>query len=326
MDFLLSRFRSGRIPQSRGRLHGSGRLSYPASLRNLLLPCLWFIHAGCRYFRWGYADRGPGRGTRALEHRRGDHRWGNDQQDKCHYQELILMGSNEHENLVSWSYHANRLHRNGYIFLREWLPEWTTISIAQSIGTVIDIQAFAQSDIPIVQTLQPRIKSDNLKNQYSGTYGLNEFPLHTDLAHWEVPPRYILLRCLNGSQRAYTRLLDSLSLVSILDTRMLQRALVRARRPGRNRTICLLPLVFHIDGVSGFRWDSLFLIPMNNAAKGTSQVLNTQSRNLEKSLALARRGDTLIIDNWRVLHGRSKVLMTDTNRRIERVYLSETNT
>ena len=41
------------------------------------------------------------------------------------------------------------------------------------------------------------------------------------------------------------------------------------------------------------------------------------------AFTLTNPGDTLIVDNWRFLHGRSCVPAVDVNRRIERVYLSE---
>lgn len=40
-------------------------------------------------------------------------------------------------------------------------------------------------------------------------------------------------------------------------------------------------------------------------------------------ILLNQPGDTLLIDNWQMLHGRGEVLAQGTIRRIERVYLSE---
>jgi alpha-ketoglutarate-dependent taurine dioxygenase len=39
------------------------------------------------------------------------------------------------------------------------------------------------------------------------------------------------------------------------------------------------------------------------------------------SCALARAGDTLLIDNWRMLHARSSIPLGREDRIIERVYL-----
>ena len=214
------------------------------------------------------------------------------------------------------------LNRDGYIFIREWKPEKTTISIGSSIGFVVDIQALLDSSIPTVQTLHPRKKSDKHLNQYSGVFGLEEFPLHTDLAHWEVPPRYILLRCIEGSQTVQTKLLDSFKIFPKIDQKIIRHALVRPRRSGKDHFLTLLPIKFDIEDKSGIRWDSLFLVPMNEETKCLSSYLETKCKNIIETLILAKKGDTLIIDNWRILHGRSKVSKMDITRKIERIYLS----
>ena len=198
-----------------------------------------------------------------------------------------------------------------------------TFSVGRSIGSVIDLRALLNSDISTVQTLRPRNKSQNYFNRYSGTYGLEEFPLHTDLAHWEVPPRYMLLRCKKGSYNVHTKLFDSTKLLPIVTSRVLRRALVRARRPAKNQVLTLLPVLFEINSKMAIRWDSLFLVPMNEEAHWLSQLIDKHTSKIVETLILANQGDTLIVDNWRILHGRSRVSQIDVNRRIERIYLSE---
>jgi alpha-ketoglutarate-dependent taurine dioxygenase len=41
------------------------------------------------------------------------------------------------------------------------------------------------------------------------------------------------------------------------------------------------------------------------------------------NVLLLQPGDTLLIDNWRMLHGRSEVSTQSTSRIIDRVYLAE---
>ena len=227
---------------------------------------------------------------------------------------------------MSQRYIADQLLKNGYVLLPRWRCEETTIAIGRSIGSVVNVpKLLSRDDIPIVQTLKPCGKAEASKNQYSGNYGLNEFPLHTDLAHWAIPPRYLMLRCQKSSWTVATRLLASSTLASMLDTTILRQALVRPRRPGRNGILCLLPLTFYAEGISGIRWDPLFLIPMNEAAGRVAKTMLTHDWQQSKliSLTLAEPGDTLILDNWRILHGRSKISRTEIDRRLERIYLSE---
>ena len=221
---------------------------------------------------------------------------------------------------------AERVHMYGYVLLPIWRQEESTMSVGESIGSVVNIQALLpHENIPTVQTLAPRIRSESRKNLYSGTYGLSEFPLHTDLAHWMWPPRYFMLRCKSGSSTVSTRLLASSEIVSIVGEDKLNRALVRLRRTGRNGGLYLLPLLSRVEGVRYFRWDSLFLVPMNETARLVAEVVSVINSSQSEliSISLVEFGDTLIVDNWRFLHGRSKVLPSEMGRKLERIYLSE---
>ena len=228
-------------------------------------------------------------------------------------------------NTISREYITTQLNQSGYVMLPEWRSEERTISIAQSLGTVLDIRTLLpQSGIPTVQTLTPGHKAESSSNHYTGTYGLAEFPLHTDLAHWAQPPRYFMLRCQKGSPEVTTNILPCSALDSILEMSTLRRALTKPRRTGQGDILLLLPLVFRAGDVSGFRWDSLFLLPMNKAATQVADVLSgwIWVKSKMESLTLVRNGDTVIIDNWRCLHGRSKVSESEMDRKLERVYLS----
>ena len=224
---------------------------------------------------------------------------------------------------------AIRLHQDGYVLLPRWRQDETTIAIGRSIGSIVDVKALLPlGNIPTVQTLTPCRKSSTPKSRYSGIYGLGEFPLHTDLAHWAVPPRYLMLRCQKGAQTTATRLLESTALASAAGTATLRQALVRPRRTLRalpSDILSILPLSFCMGGVSGVRWDSTFLVPMNEAASQIAGIMQNKTWCSSKgmSLTLTERGDTLLLDNWRFLHGRSSISAKDIGRRLDRIYLSE---
>lgn len=222
---------------------------------------------------------------------------------------------------------AGRLRRLGHLFFSKWHPSRATIDIARSIGQVVDVSALLSQSgmIPTVQTLRPRRQGESRDNQYSGTFGLGEFPLHTDLAHWARPPRYFLLRCKEGALAVATHLLPSAAVVSTLGLTTLRRALVRPRYRGRNGKHCLLPVVLPTTDGLGLRWDPLFLVPMNEAGHRVAEAMsaNTWDHSQLVATTLSSPGDTLILDNWRFLHGRSSVPANGMGRTLERVYLSE---
>jgi len=105
----------------------------------------------------------------------------------------------------------------------------------------------------------------------------------------------------------------------------LRQAVTRPRRLGSHGAHYLLPLVFREVGTVGFRWDPLFLIPMNGAAQRVAEAMSNGIADSMHKLAftLSHPGDTLIVDNWRIMHGRGSVPPTSMNRWLERVYLTE---
>ena len=221
---------------------------------------------------------------------------------------------------------ANRVRRNGYVFLKQFCPGQPTIDIGRLVGTVVEMETLLPgSGIPTVQTLTPRRTYESSSNRYSGTYGLADFPLHTDLALWARPPRYLILRCQSGSKSVVTRMLPASALDSVLETGLVQRAVVRPGRIRGSRKLCPLPIVFQTEAGCGFRWDPLFLAPMNIPARRLYECVSANAWDQTRLLnfQLVNLGDTLIVDNWLMLHGRSSVPITDSARSLERIYLWE---
>ncbi|WP_157778242.1 TauD/TfdA family dioxygenase [Burkholderia thailandensis] len=70
------------------------------------------------------------------------------------------------------------------------------------------------------------------------------------------------------------------------------------------------------------RWDSLFLSPKNESARKVAKLMaELDIELLAHDIFLSEPGHTVLLDNWRVLHGRSAVPSTDVGRSLDRVYL-----
>jgi hypothetical protein len=216
------------------------------------------------------------------------------------------------------------IDRDGFCLCRGLAPQMSTIETAHALGTVVNVeQLLPSSGIPTVQTLRPRIKGEGGRNQYSGHFGLGVFPLHTDLAHWAVPPHYFLLRCVAGSNDVLTRVLSWTPIVESVGAAVLRKAVFAARKKRIGCSGLVRAMSQHEDKVV-FRWDPIFIKPLTEQALLLADVLHDSVWNERASTFLLERpGDTLIVDNWRMLHGRGEVLPESTGRRIERVYLSE---
>jgi L-asparagine oxygenase len=227
------------------------------------------------------------------------------------------------DELIPWSRKViPSIERDGFVFCKKVAPHLSTLDVACHLGLIVEIEKILpRSQIPTVQSLIPRTATDVGKNQYSGNYGLDAFPLHTDLAHWFLPPRYFILRCIVGSADVVTNLLVSEWIADHVGRLALQKAVFRVRRH-RHGSSGLLRALSRFHQQELFRWDPIFLEPANTHAITLQHVMEGSAyERVMISVRLEDSGDTLFVDNWRLLHGRSAVPL-GSSRHIERVYLS----
>jgi hypothetical protein len=121
-----------------------------------------------------------------------------------------------------------------------------------------------------------------------------------------------------------TLLIDGLQVIVGSNPNIFSRALVRPRRP-IGGSFPLLRLYDRQQGDRGLlRWDETFIGPASPAGKIGLAKLSECLRTLEPiRISLANKDDTLIIDNWRMLHGRSFIPPACQGRVLERIYLEK---
>jgi L-asparagine oxygenase len=204
--------------------------------------------------------------------------------------------------------------RHGYAFVQDYLPGTNTIVVARALG-----HPLAPWEGGLVQELVPRVSAT--PNSYSGIYGVDRFPFHTDLAHWRLPPRYLLLRCVTGYADVATLLVDGQTLIDTITLDILTRAIFKPRRP-RDGALPLMRLCEPTDDGHRLRWDGVFLKPASKiGVMADQQIREFLAQSEPNSISLARAGDTLLVDNWRMLHARTPIPAGRENRIIERIYL-----
>lgn len=192
--------------------------------------------------------------------------------------------------------------------------EESTLDVAQRIGSVFKVPT-----MPLVQTLTPRLKENEQENTYSGNFGIGEFPFHTDLAHWYVPPRFLFLRCVFPAPNVETKLIDGNDVWAEIESSVLSRSHFKPRKR-LDRTSNILK----IKEGEIFRWDSIFIEPANTNAEKLKVAIEGHINSAKSiKLNLDKEGDCLLIDNWRMLHGRGAIGAESMDRKIERVYLNE---
>lgn len=210
---------------------------------------------------------------------------------------------------------VKQLHSDGFVEIAETDPSVSTMQFAYDFAAAIGVT--------VSETVESLVASpEGLKpqNTYGGNYGYNQLPLHTDLAHWYRPPRYVLLRCISGTQSVATHLFNRCELEKWIPKSLMQRALFSPRRRLDGKTFLLRMLTDEL-----LRWDQLFLKPQNTFAREAVERMQEIASDLPiVNVVLSQAGQTLLIDNWNVLHGRSAVLPTENNRKLDRIYLETT--
>ncbi|KGD33644.1 TauD/TfdA family dioxygenase [Burkholderia pseudomallei] len=168
--------------------------------------------------------------------------------------------------------------------------------IGNLLGTRIRGRAGALEEIVCPQTSE-----DAHPRSLSARYGLNALPFHTELSHRPRPCRYILLGCMEpGSPSAVTMLLDWRTLgFSPEELHLLESAPILVRT-GRHS--------FYSTTLSSdrtlLRYDPGCLEAIDERGRTALRLVEHRLASGSAEIHRWHRGDILIIDNWRVLHGR----------------------
>jgi hypothetical protein len=187
------------------------------------------------------------------------------------------------------------------------------VRIASGVGKFI-----TRRDGGFIEHLSPQAATAARPSSLSMKFGTGALPLHCDTAHWIVPCRYVALACaVPGSIDAPTVLLDTHDIEFSNEQYTLARSACFIVRNGRRSFYASL-----IDCNRSFvRVDPGCMEPVTEESAKAIELYGYE-RNRSKTVAFHwHPGDLLIIDNWRVLHGRGNEVTADLSRRLLRVYL-----
>jgi hypothetical protein len=167
------------------------------------------------------------------------------------------------------------------------------------------------------ERLSPRPRTLARLNSLSSKYGLDELPPHTDGAHHRIPPRVVVLWCLQDDPTetpTYLRRFKPSLLCSDFWDRLkasiwsvrIRRELHFYRRPVSHDEISWDPGCFVNDRTERLERDEV----------------DATLRGLPHEAVYWKCGAALIINNRRVLHSRAAVTDTIGNRELFRVLVS----
>jgi len=155
------------------------------------------------------------------------------------------------------------------------------------------------------ETLIPKKRNEIKKLSLSYAYGLNEFPLHTDGATYQIPPRFILLKSLSNSDTK-TFLADTIDIKNNIITAN-SKWIIKTEK-GELET----KLIYQYKNNEIFRFNRLLMKSIDGNKKEVYRAIN----NLKISKINWEKNKILIIDNWRILHGREKLIEENYENRI----------
>jgi hypothetical protein len=183
--------------------------------------------------------------------------------------------------------------------------------IVQSLGTPV-----AGRKGRVVEELAPISQENAQPKSLSAIHGVSPFPLHTDGEHLIEPPRFIVLACIDpGSCPAPTVLVRFDDLKIEDPEREILPAATYLVRNGRRSFYSSV-----YDTARPFvRFDQACMEPIDDNARRTTEMIVHRGMGSNLTIIHWRKGDLLIIDNWRVLHGRGHAgLRTSRDRRLLR--------
>lgn len=146
----------------------------------------------------------------------------------------------------------------------------------------------------------------------SAIHGQQAFPMHTDGAHHIRPPRFLVIACWSRGKTDVPTLLtrfDSLALTAE-EERQCEAApfLVRIGRRSFYASI--------VDRAREFiRFDQGCMTPGTPDAAAALEAMRRRLSGCEKIEFHWQEGDVLIINNWKVLHGRGEAATSASSDR-----------
>jgi hypothetical protein len=215
----------------------------------------------------------------------------------------------------------SQIERTGYCTLR--LDSGAALlEVARELGRPVPVRP----TWPLVQVLTPMTSSNALHPSLSRLHGLGTFPLHTDAAHHRQPPRWMLMRCASaGSHKCPTVLADSQRLtLGGTERRDLERAVWKVKAGSRSflASVVLRSTLTPPSSPLRMRYDAGCMNIADAAFAPTAGKLVRWLNELPIDRIHWEPGLTIVVDNWRMLHGRGEGADDSGIRELQRVLVA----
>lgn len=172
------------------------------------------------------------------------------------------------------------------------------LCLARKLGTPI-----AGRRGQLVEPILPRDEQHAENHSLSALYGLGELPMHIDTSHYLRPARFLLIGCVDpGASQAKTRLADTTKIEFTTGALALLHSAPLLVRSGRRSFYSTI-----LDrGRDYCRYDPGCMEPIDQRGVEAMATMRAAIEQSPIELHSWRAGDILMIDNWRMLHGRTQ--------------------
>jgi alpha-ketoglutarate-dependent taurine dioxygenase len=188
-----------------------------------------------------------------------------------------------------------------------------------SLASMLGAPVVPHKGVPSVSQLRPKQTKYARHKSLSAQFSVGAFPLHTDTAHWPVPCRYLLLACLTpGIGERETFVLDSATLGMPAQQRELLYTVPFRVLNGR---LSFFSTVLQ-HGRPFIRYDPGCMSPVFPNGERVREILDNGTRPAQMTSIRWTPGQVLVIDNWRILHGRGEAACDDGQRTLLRLYVN----
>jgi alpha-ketoglutarate-dependent taurine dioxygenase len=171
----------------------------------------------------------------------------------------------------------------------------------------------------LVHELTPTTASEGHPNSLTARYSTGAFPLHVDTAHWLVPCRYVILAC--RAVRDGSRGTNLLNIRDVPFSDSENHAFKTAPFLVRNGRNSFYGTILSNDR-EFIRYDPGC---MSEVGEGNSLLKGALSEQRLKDYVTCitwSPGTVLILDNWKVLHGRGEGPRVEKDRTLGRVLIA----
>jgi hypothetical protein len=186
-----------------------------------------------------------------------------------------------------------------------WIPASSGIALDALLADLGPVMPSSLGGDHDAKALRPFSKESAPLRSMSSITGIDEQPMHTDAAYFPWPPHYLAFECVDPGETDCPTYVWALDWQRILHDRPdILTCPGWVARGGRHRPFYCEILRVELEDGGLVRFDPCCMTPPKSQGMLIGKAQNTL-REYANSLQFTwKRGDVLLVDNWRCLHAR----------------------